>query len=242
MTEAKSAMPEFSRVDKDTLHERVYGELRTALMTGRFLPGQSVTIRALADAFGTSAMPVREALRRLVAEQALEILPNRSVIVPRMTRERLEDLRRVRAAIEGMAAEQAAAHITADELDKLQALLEQMRVKVKQGGTHGYLSQNQDFHFTIYAAARSAVLLPIIESLWLQIGPVLTVISADPKLSAIFAEKHHTKALAALRAGDGAGAREAIAGDISEAADYLLELADLAVEKEKPGETTLAGG
>jgi DNA-binding GntR family transcriptional regulator len=242
MTDAKSAMPEFSRVDKDTLHERVYGELRTALMTGRFLPGQSVTIRALADAFGTSAMPVREALRRLVAEQALEILPNRSVIVPRMTRARLEDLRRVRVAIEGMAAEQAAAHITAEELDKLQALLDEMRAKVKEGGAHGYLSQNQDFHFTIYAAARSAVLLPIIESLWLQIGPVLTVISADLKLSAIFAEKHHTKALTALRRGNGASARAAIAGDISEAADYLLKLADFAAEKEDAEETAAADG
>jgi DNA-binding GntR family transcriptional regulator len=219
-------MPEFSPVDKDTLHERVYGELRTALMTGQFVPGQSITIRALAKAFGTSAMPVREALRRLVAEQALQILPNRSVIVPRMTRERLEDLRRVRVELEGMAAAQAARHITADELDKLARLLDEMCAAAKNAGPRGYNLQNQDFHFTIYAAARSAVLLPIIESLWLQIGPVLTLLSTDPAVSMIFAEKHHTKALAALRAGDGPGAREAIASDISEAADHLLDFVD----------------
>lgn len=241
MTDAKHAMPEFSRVDKDTLHERVYGELRTSLMTGRFLPGQSITIRALADAFGTSAMPVRESLRRLVAEQALEILPNRSVIVPHMTREKLDDLRRVRVAIEGMAAAQAAEHISAEEIDRLRALLEQMCASAKQGSTQGYLTQNQDFHFTIYRAARSAVLLPIIESLWLQIGPLLTVLSIDPRVSEIFAEKYHTKALDALRVGDADGARAAIASDISEAAEYLFELGDFAAEKETAGETAAAG-
>lgn len=222
-------MPEFNRVDKNTLHERVYSQLRTALMTGQLVSGQSVTIRALADAFGTSAMPVREALRRLVSEQALEILPNRSIIVPRMTREKLEDLRRVRVEVEGMAAELAAAHITTEELDRLAALLEEMCTNAKIGSTPGYLRQNQDFHFTIYAAARSSVLLPIIESLWLQIGPFLTLIHGDREVAEIFAEKHHTAALTALRAGDGAGARAAIASDISEAADYLLKLADFAV-------------
>lgn len=234
-------MPEFSPVDKDTLHERVYLELRTALMTGKFAPGQSITIRALAKAFGTSAMPVREALRRLVAEQALQILPNRSVIVPHMTRERLEDLRRIRVELEGMAAEEAARHITADELDKLAQLLDEMRAAAKNGGPRSYYSQNQDFHFTIYAAARSAVLLPIIESLWLQIGPILTLLSEDPEVSEIFAEKHHAKALAALRANDGPGARDAIASDISEAADYLLGLAEFAAENETNEQAAVAG-
>lgn len=224
MTDTKLAMPEFSRVDKDPLHERVYNELRAALMTGQLVPGQSVTVRALADAFGTSAMPVREALRRLAAEQALQILPNRSVIVPRMTREKIEDLCSVRVVVEGMAAERAAAHITAAELDRLATLLDEMCANAKFGGMRGYLGQNQDFHFTIYGAARSPVLLPIIESLWLQIGPLLTLLNEDREISEYFAEKHHTDALEALRAGDGAAARAAIANDISEAADYLLEL------------------
>src|SRR5690606_26080621 len=66
----------------------VYRELRNAIMSGAIMPGTTVTIRALAKALGTSQMPAREALRRLVAEHALEMLPNRTVKLPVVTGER----------------------------------------------------------------------------------------------------------------------------------------------------------
>ncbi len=226
MQRTKGVLPEFAPVDKETVHARVYLELRTALMTGAFAPGQSVTIRSLAEAFGTSAMPVREALRRLVAEQALQILPNRSVIVPLMSRAKLDELRRVRVVLEGMAAEQAATHVTPEEIDKLARLIDEMHPMAMSSDTKGYLATNQDFHFTIYRAARSQVLIPMIESLWLQIGPFLNLLLNDRAIAEMFAVKHHAAALEALREGDGRGAREAIAGDISEAADILLDLVD----------------
>src|SRR5262245_25015684 len=67
---------------------KVYGELRDALMRGRFIPSATVTLRGLAHALRTSAMPVRAALQQLVAEQALVVRPNRMVMVPRLTAER----------------------------------------------------------------------------------------------------------------------------------------------------------
>lgn len=76
-------------------------------MVGRFDPGQTLTIASLADSFGTSHMPVREALRRLAAENALEIAPNGSARVPAISKARLDDLCRARIAIEGLAAELA---------------------------------------------------------------------------------------------------------------------------------------
>ena len=226
MQRIQAALPDFAPVEKETVHERVYLELRTALMTGAFAPGQNVTIRSLAKAFGTSAMPVREALRRLVAEQALQILPNRSVIVPLMSRAKLDELRRVRVVLEGMAAEQAARHVTPKEIAKLARLIDQMHPMVMSGDAKTYLAANQDFHFTIYRAARSQVLLPMIESLWLQIGPLLNLLLRDQSIAEMFAVKHHAAALEALRQGDGPGARAAIAGDISEAADILLDFVD----------------
>src|SRR5262245_13315456 len=64
------------------LEDAAYAQMRQALIDGRFSPGQTFTIRALAQAFGTSPMPVRDALKRLVAERGLDLLRNRSVIVP----------------------------------------------------------------------------------------------------------------------------------------------------------------
>ena len=90
-------------VGRETVQDRVYSELRRALIGGLFEPSQVLTIRGLADALVTSTMPVREALGRLITEKALEALPNRSVRVPPITLERIDDLLRARILIEGEA-------------------------------------------------------------------------------------------------------------------------------------------
>ena len=74
-------------IDVTTVQERVYQELRNALYQGRFMPGEVLTIRALAAALGTSPMPVREAIQRLVTENALTQLPNRTFQVAALTLE-----------------------------------------------------------------------------------------------------------------------------------------------------------
>src|ERR1700733_7046204 len=91
------------RVDRETVQDRVYAALRDKLMRGGFEPGQKLKIAELAQAFGTSAMPVREALNRLVAERAIESLRNRSVRVPALSQDCLQDLMEARYAVEGLA-------------------------------------------------------------------------------------------------------------------------------------------
>ena len=91
-------------VGRETVQDRVYSELRRALIGGLFEPNQVLTIRGLADALVTSTMPVREALGRLITEKALEALPNRSVRVPPITLDRIDDLLRARSLIEGVTA------------------------------------------------------------------------------------------------------------------------------------------
>ncbi len=99
-------------VPHGTTHEDIYGRLKRAIMSAHYLPGERLVVSKLEKVFGTSAMPIREALRRLVAEQALQNNPNRGVEVPQMTAGRLMDLRRVRCEIEGKATEWAALTIT----------------------------------------------------------------------------------------------------------------------------------
>ena len=74
------------------LHDDIYAALRHDLISGALAPGQRMSIRTLAESFGTSLVPVRDALKRLVAEHALLMLPNRTVCVPMMTRERFQEL------------------------------------------------------------------------------------------------------------------------------------------------------
>ena len=94
-------------------------------MAGKFTPGQPSSIRGLASELGTSPIPVREALRRLVAEKAFEIYPNGSIVVPIMTRTRFHDLQRARILIEGFATELAAKSISEKDIAQLEKVHKQ---------------------------------------------------------------------------------------------------------------------
>ncbi len=222
---APGGRPRLSRLEAVTLRENVYRELKRTLMAGGFLPGETLTIRSLAEALGTSTMPVREALQRLVAERGLVILPNRSVQVPVLTKESFEDLTRVRLELEGFAAELAASRITQAEMDELARALRQMEMADEAEDGDDFSRGNQRFHFIIYRASRSEHLVPIIESMWLRIGPFLgfPLRTKGPlrKLAELMQDQqHHQAAIAAFRARDGAAARKAIRGDLTEAAKW----------------------
>ncbi len=98
-TLVRSGLP-VDRVPRNTMQAQVYRQLCELILNGEIAPGQLVTIQALADAFGVSAMPVREALQRLSAARVLTVISSRSIGVPPLTRERLYDLRRVRVEVE----------------------------------------------------------------------------------------------------------------------------------------------
>ncbi|MEQ8923391.1 MULTISPECIES: GntR family transcriptional regulator [Roseobacteraceae] len=208
-------------VPRESIQHRIYVELRTALMTGAFVPGRPMPIQELADSFGTSTMPVREALRRLVAEQALQIQRNRTVLVPLLTEERLQDLLKVRKVVEGSAVEWAAPNIDEDEIRTLEDLCGEISRSAEKGETRDYLIKNRTFRFMIYEKSGSPTLLPIIESLWLQIGPFLNLMYFEGKLDSNI--EYFEQLIAALRAGDAKEARAALDRDMEVAAQFMLE-------------------
>jgi len=200
-------------VASDTIHRRVYEQLRGLLMSGHFNPGQQLTIIELASAFGTSAQPVRDAIRQLVAEKALSALPNRSAVVPTLDRAALEDVRLVRLAVEGLAAELAAARVTSADIDELERLVLQEVEADSAKRVEETVAQNRAFHERLYSLSGSRVLPPIIDSLWLQIGPYIRRsveyfdVQGGPSL-------HHLEAITAMRSGDPKAVRAAIEHDI----------------------------
>src|ERR1700726_1316474 len=139
-----------ARIERETVQERVYGVLRERLMRGGFEPGQKLKIAELASALGTSAMPVREALNRLAAERAVESLPNRSVRVPALSKESLQDLMEARFAVEGLAVERAASNMTAETLATLRRLILAQSETDSEHVAEGSAEQNRAFHFAIY--------------------------------------------------------------------------------------------
>jgi DNA-binding GntR family transcriptional regulator len=217
-TKQRSVLPVIP-VPRETLQDHVYNGVKELILTGDIIPGQSVTIQSLATAFEVSHMPVREALRKLVAERALTVISGRSVGVPNVSLDRLEDLRRVRVEVEGIAASWAAARIDRATLARLESIFEAMDAAIRDGDVKGYLHGNRDFHFTIYRAAGSETLLSMIESLWLQISPYFNLLYALGDFGR--ANREHRRLIDALRRGDGASARAALMADLDGAANAL---------------------
>lgn len=211
-----------------TLGQRVYSGLRDFLMAGQLQPGQKLTLRELAAALNVSPMPVREAVRCLAAEGALEMLPNRRIRVPVMTKARFRELLRIRIAVEGLAVEEASRRIRTDEIDRMEELNRQFAAEMQRRQADGVKLWriNKDFHFLMYEAAGMPNLLPVIEGLWLQIGPVLHL-SLRMRASANArgrnpAPNWHKRMILGLRRRDAADARRGLVGDMRSAGDQIL--------------------
>ncbi|WP_306118043.1 MULTISPECIES: GntR family transcriptional regulator [unclassified Roseitalea] len=218
-----SANPRFSHFkpvsSRMTVGETVYRELRDALSVGRFDPSQILTIGAISEVFNTSHMPAREALRRLVAEGALDLGTNGSARVPAVDAERLDDITEARVLLERRATQLAAERVDDDTIAEIDRLA---RIHAEVGNHRDIfdmLMRNRAFHFAIYEASGSTVLPPLIESLWLQYGPYMRLLSDHLEL---VHSKHghevytagHSDIVDALRDHDAGRAADAIEADI----------------------------
>lgn len=209
-------------IERETVQERVYGVLRDRLMRGGFEPGQKLKIGELASALGTSAMPVREALNRLAAERAIESLPNRSVRVPSLSKGALRDLMETRFAVEGLAVVRAAANMTEETMAHLRQFIVAQSETDTEHISEASARQNRAFHFTIYRQSGSAVLLPIIESLWLQCGSYMRMAAERFDGREGRGTSFHIEIVEALARGDVERARHALEHDIGRSFELVL--------------------
>lgn len=92
-----------------------------------------------------------------------------------------------------------------------------------------YLTANQSFHFALYGAANSAVIFPIVESLWMQAGPFLNGVFTNTGTRN--ARDDHTQILKALRRRDAVAAAEAVASDLADAADVILSREEFVLDE-----------
>lgn len=219
-----SAMAPKAR-DDTSLRSQVYDWLREALTTGRLNPGQKLSFRFIAGTLGVSLTPVREAIRRLVAEGAFEMRPNRSVRVPLMTRDRILELRDIRLAVEGLATEKAAAIATREQAAELRRIANELLAARHRGDTATDRARIREFHFALYAIAGQPTLLRVIEGLWLQTGPYMNLLYprfvASPR-----GPERRLRIIKAVQAHDAAAARRDMEGDIGDALSYVASLAD----------------
>lgn len=208
-------------LDTASLSSQVYRRLRTALMRAELKPEQRLKIRELALRMGTSETPVREAIMQLAQEGALEIKPRHFVRVRKAGLADYLEIRDIRLQLEPLAAERAMPHIGPAELDELAEAHRRLRHAEQTQDWHTAVQANFDFHFGLYWRSNRPVLIGVLESLWVRVGPLLSELY--PNGHPTYAERHqHENVLQALRAGDAYNLREAIRQDLLEGGRNLV--------------------
>lgn len=211
--------------DSLATRQGVYESLCDALTKGQFVPGEKLTLRQVAGDLGVSLTPVREALQLLVANGVFEMEPNRSVRIPPMTRAKVLELRDIRLALEGMAAEKATKSITDAEIEQLERLSQEILAARMRDDDATDRLKLREFWFLLFSAARQPQLLSMIKSLWLQTGPYMTFyypeFVASPRGPAM-----RERLIQALRDRDAHTVRREVEANLFLLLTYVADLAD----------------
>lgn len=211
---------------RQTLSGDVYKQLSDLLMSGRVMPGEQLSLRTIAEGLGVSVMPVREAVHRLLSEKALVLLPNRVLRVPQMTVSQFREITDIRLNLEGLATERAAKLVDEPGLQEIESAHQRFsrEILAKKPSESNLIALNKDLHFAIYRQAQMPMLLEMIESLWLRIGPILNYDfrSGSTRVKEHVSATHHERIVNALKKRDAKAASAALAGDLQGAADFIV--------------------
>ncbi len=170
-----------------TLSEEVYKHLREKIIKGEFSPGEKVSIRKIADMYGVSTMPAREALKRLQSEGFITA-ERRSTVVKRLSTKELIEIFMIRKTLEKMAIEWAFSNIGKKELIALENLVKEMDQKANP---LEWNDLNKQFHFKLYSYSYSAPLLELLEKTWGRVEPYMNIYASSSHHLEVSQQEHY---------------------------------------------------
>ena len=140
--------------------------LREGIATGRYEPGQQLRQENLADDFGVSVPPVREALKTLEAEGQVIYVPRRGYSVAQLSRAELQEAYRIRDLLEAEAIIRAVGSLTRDDLARMRGAVRDMERAHRAADVTAMTAANRRFHFTVFDGAAMPRMADMIRVLW----------------------------------------------------------------------------
>jgi DNA-binding GntR family transcriptional regulator len=205
-----------------SLAEQVYASLRRALMRGELKPDERLKIREVAASLGTSETPVREAIFQLVRDGAVELRPRHYVRVRRLRLAEYLEIREVRLHLEPLAAARALPHLGPADIARLRAIHADLIASERAGNFRQALDDNFDFHFGLYWKSGMPIVIGLLETLWMRVGPMLNELY--PHAPPTYAGRHqHEAILDALQRSDADALGESIRQDLLEGGSRFVE-------------------
>lgn len=195
-----------------TLQDQIYRSLCEDVLAGRFAPGERITLEEISTRFGVSAMPVRDAVRRLAETGTVVLRPKTAIRFAELTRDEFDELMDMRTALETLATRAAAINATDDQIYQLNGLARAADSVLDAANWPDYQARNAAFHTALYAMSRRPLLCKTIANLGLRFGPYIRLWGFD---EATAGRDRHFDIVNALRRKDGDVAAALVAADIS---------------------------
>lgn len=195
---------------RSSLREQIGVSLRAALVAGEMVPGVTYSAPALAERFGVSATPVREAMLDLISEGMIVAVPNKGFRIVETTDQDLDEMTELRRLIEVPTVGRIAKSITPDQVDRLRVIANRIMDAAAAGDIVAYIEADRQFHLDLLGLSGNARLVGMVEQLRMSTRLYgLEELAASGHLGRTSEE--HVTLLEALGAGDRRGAERIMA-------------------------------
>lgn len=211
-------LPELS--DRRTTSDQIADALRDAILTGEFADGEELNQVTLAKHFGTSRVPLREALRQLQAEGLVSSKAHKRVLVTTLSVERVVEILDIRALLEGHLLSQAIKSITPEHVQRLEKLCHEMDRTVAH---QAWLRKNREFHQALYEPSGSTFTIDLVEQLSARVERYLHMWSERGIQRNKEANAEHWAIVRAVKANNPRAARSELETHIAHTKERVVE-------------------
>jgi DNA-binding GntR family transcriptional regulator len=213
------AMDQKQMVKVPTIAQEVYARLHEDLIKGELSPGRKISIRKMAERYGVSTMPVREALNKLQSEGFVHF-ERRSIYVSQLSAKDLVEIFQIRIHLETLALEWSYPKIGEREMDELMKMVKEMDLHIHSPLEWNAL--NKQFHTKIYSYSQSKPMLEALNALWGRVDPYMNIYSASSYYLTL-SQKEHYQMIEYIRKKDIDPLLELTTNHIQKTCDAVLE-------------------
>lgn len=221
-----------------TLRERILETIRDAILSGALKPGEKVAEPELAERFGISRTPIREAFRQLESEGYLTVIPRKGAVVVSFSEEDIEEFYAIKSILEGYAAHRACEKMADKEIDRLSAINEKLRTLAESADMRHFFKVHNDFHELFIKAAGNETLFELITNLVKKFQR-LRIASLSLPGRMHLSVKEHEKIIEAFRKRNADLAERLVRKNAEDGGRVLMEKSESAVARKKHPAVTL---
>lgn len=205
-----------------TLRERIVEFIKDSVISGRLKPGERVPEQEIAENFGISRTPIREAFRQLESEGFITVTPRKGAVVSPITDKDVSEFYAIKSLLEGYAARTACSKLTHREIKRLETLNAQMEKCAEKNDVKGFFKLDHQFHDTFLKACGNDKLCALIHHLVQQFERFRITAMALPGRMNDSVKQHH-EIIEAFKAGDTGLVENLVRANAERGRDTLVE-------------------